>query len=207
MKPLHFLIMILFSGSLSAQSLTSSSSDSSMSSSSNGLRPLTLDPVQGLPEESEMLSPADQTRQTEKLSQEYQIMLAQMAFQKSREQHEQEVATQAAEFSRRYLQLATAAPDFPEKFAALLKEYPLAAEDEFSQRLIERGRIVVRKRGVSVHEENPSASDSTPTVPIALTIENPASDSSVRIDEGTEIHELRKRLQVLEIEAELSSAP
>lgn len=207
MKPLHFLIMVLISGSLSAQSLTSSSLDTSTSSSSSGLRPLALDPVQGLPEESEMMSPADQRRQTEQLRQEYQTVLAQIEFEKVREQHKQEVASQAAEFSRRYLQLATAAPDFPEKFAALLKEYPLAAEDGFCQKLIERGRIVLRKQGVPMPEEKPNASDAAPATPIALTIENSAPDSSLRIDEGTEIHNLRKQLQILEIEAELSSAP
>jgi hypothetical protein len=202
MKPLLYLTLILFSGLVFAQSLTSS--ENVDGSSSKKLRPLVLDPVQALPEETEMLQPPDQAHQTERLRQQYQTMLAQMEFQKAREQHQQDVANQSTEFSRRYLQLSSASPDFPDKFVALLKEFPLAAEDEFSQRLIERGRIILRQRGVPMPEKDSPTPNSTETIPVALSLESPTPGADVQINEGPQFHELRNRLQILEIEASSS---
>ncbi|GAB4164370.1 MAG: hypothetical protein Fur0032_00130 [Terrimicrobiaceae bacterium] len=54
------------------------------------------------------------------------------------------IRDQGAAFSKEYALLNPFAEDFPENFFSLLNKYPLAVEDEFAAKLIERGHRMLR---------------------------------------------------------------
>lgn len=70
---------------------------------------------------------------------EYEQTLAVIEQKRAEEARKAQISEQGKAFSRSFLAMNLYAADFPEKFQKLLQDYPLAAEDPFCARLIERG--------------------------------------------------------------------
>ncbi len=81
-------------------------------------------------------------RRTTKEQREYQQALSAIEQERVAAKHREEVAAQSQAFSKEFLSMNLYDRDFPKRFAEILIKYPLAAEDEFCTRLIEKGRRV-----------------------------------------------------------------
>jgi hypothetical protein len=74
---------------------------------------------------------------------EYQQALTAIEEERKAVKHRQEVAAQSRAFSKEFLAMNLYGSDFPKRFAEIMEKYPLAAEEEFCGRLIERGRRIL----------------------------------------------------------------
>jgi hypothetical protein len=89
----------------------------------------------------------------EQIQVQYESTIHLLEQQKHLEEHRREVSRQGALFSREFFALSVTAADFSEKFHALVEKYPLAGEDRFSKKLIERGaRIAGSKPEIPAEE-------------------------------------------------------
>ncbi|MEX1117303.1 MAG: hypothetical protein WEB60_00775 [Terrimicrobiaceae bacterium] len=107
---------------------------------------------------------SESERQTTKEQREYEHARAAIEQERVAAKHREEVAAQSQAFSREFLAMNLYDREFPERFAEILEKYPLAGEEEFCARLIEKGRriqAVAQARAVS--KEEPPIEGQDPT--------------------------------------------
>jgi hypothetical protein len=97
-------------------------------------------------ETSGFLDSAEKERKRLKEQLEYEQTVASIAQKKAETDHKQNVETQSKAFSKEFLALDILAVDFKTRFEEIFIKYPLAAEDEFCAKLMDKGRRVVASR-------------------------------------------------------------
>lgn len=102
----------------------------------------------------------ERAKERDRLQRDYQTARQLFEMEKERQARAEEARRQGNEFTRLYLQLDMAAEDFPQKFRELEKRFPLAIEDPFSRKLIERARRFIER--LQGQDANPPASPSPP---------------------------------------------
>ncbi len=92
------------------------------------------------------LDSAEQERKRLKEQLEYEQTVASIAQEKAESDHKQNVESQSKAFSKEFLVLDILDPDFKTQFEGILNKYPLASEDEFCAKLMDKGRRVLACR-------------------------------------------------------------
>jgi hypothetical protein len=140
--------------------------------------------------EEGFLEGPNKERVSEQLRQQYESTVLLLEQEKAREQRRQEIASQGAAFSKEFLRLRLTAQDFKQHFEVLLEKYPLAHEDPFSQRLIERGMRIAG----SAPKPEPAPVELPPVLEVGAA---PEQGLRIDLDSHDEYQHLRDRLRAL----------
>ncbi len=127
----------------------------------------------------------------EQIQIQYESTIHLLEQQKHIEEHRREVARQGSLFSREFFALSVTSPDFPDKFHALVEKYPLAAEDRFSKKLIDRGARLAGSRPELPARE--TGAETAPALPdFGLPVEG---FRGIDLESNAEYQRLRQRLR------------
>lgn len=103
------------------------------------------------------MTEAEREREKSRLQRDYAIAVRMLDLEKAREARQAEAQKQGQEFTRLYLQLDMADPDFAKKFRELEARFPLAIEEPLSRKLIERARRFIQRENPTPEAEEKSA--------------------------------------------------
>lgn len=146
--------------------------------------------------EEGFLERPDKEKQSEVLRRQYESTVSLLEQEKAKEERRKKVSEQGAAFSKEFLRLRITAQDFAENFRALLEKYPLAHEDPFSRRLIERGmRISGAGPREEVVEEPEEQIEISTTLQMGIAVEK---GLGIDLESHDEYQHLRDRLRSID---------